>query len=281
MNQGKPLGEFVNSRIFVGLKTGLNEAFVIEQAKRDELIEEDPNSAELIKPYLKGRDIKRWHVEQTGLFAIAIQSSSDLGANHPWSKEKSVEKARDSFRETFPAIWDHMRFFEKGLYTRSDQGKFWWELRSCTYYHEFAVPKIIWPNIAREVRFGFDDCGMYTDMTCFFTPTNSMWLLAVLNSKLAKLLLCQITNTVPGGFMEMKTQYMSRLPIITPNQTKQRKLAAIARSGITGRVIDEDQYNGIVYDLYGLSPAEVRLVEGWFERRSLDSSPRVRATVQQ
>ncbi len=70
MNQGTPLGEFVKGRIYYGVKTGLNAAFVIDQAKRDELVSEDPHSAEIIKPWLRGKDIKRWRAESPGLYVI-------------------------------------------------------------------------------------------------------------------------------------------------------------------------------------------------------------------
>ena len=66
MSQGTPLGEYVQGRIHMGVKTGLNEAFVIDQAMRDELVAADPKSAEIIKPWLRGRDIKRWTPEWPG-----------------------------------------------------------------------------------------------------------------------------------------------------------------------------------------------------------------------
>ena len=133
------------------MTTGLNEAFVIDQAKRDELIEEDPRSAALIRPWLRGRDIKRWKAEPGGLYVVAIQNSSDADAANPWASAKTEESARAVFREAYPAIHDHLSYFErfkdkdgkeKGLRLRQDQGRFWWELRACAYYREFAYPKI-------------------------------------------------------------------------------------------------------------------------------------------
>ena len=271
MNQGTPLGEFVNGRLYAGVKTSLDKAFVIDQAKRDELIEEDPHSAELIKPWLRGRDIRRWKLTYPGLYIIAIQNSGDAGANNPWAEAKTEELAREIFRDTYPAVHAHLSFFERRLSARSDQGKHWWELRACTYYHEFAVPKIIWPDIAREVRFAYDTTGSYVNDKCFTMTGEQMWMLAVLNSDLTEFLLCQLTNSVRGGFLEMKRHHTIRLPVATPNRNTQRQLAAIAGAGIAGKQVDEEKLNEMVYDLYGLSRAEVRVVEGWFERRSLGS----------
>ena len=263
-NQGKSLGEFVNRHLYMGIKTGLNEAFVIDQAKRDELIEEDSRSIELIKPWLRGKDIGRWKAESSGLYIIFTNRGVDI--------------------EKYPAILEHLKWFrrfrdekgvEKGLEKRATADVHpWYELQQPQegIYQEFAAPKIVWPDIAREVRFASDTDGSYLDMTCFTIPTGSQWLLALLNSDLSEFLLCQLTSSLRGGFLRPKRQYMTRLPIVTPNPTTQRQLAAIAASGVAGKPIDEDELNSIVYDLYGLSPAEVRLVEGWFERRSLESS---------
>ena len=78
MNEGTPLGAFVKGQIYMGVKTGLNSAFVIDQAKRDQLVEDDPRSAELIKPWLRGRDIKRWKADPPGLYIIFANRGVDI-----------------------------------------------------------------------------------------------------------------------------------------------------------------------------------------------------------
>ncbi|MDV7393366.1 type II restriction endonuclease, partial [Arthrospira platensis SPKY1] len=79
---GKPLGEYVQGRFYYGIKTGLNEAFVINGETRTRLIAEDPKSAEIIKPFLRGRDVKRWRVEFADQHLIKIASSENK--KHPW-----------------------------------------------------------------------------------------------------------------------------------------------------------------------------------------------------
>ena len=211
MNQGTPLGEFVKGRIYYGVKTGLNDAFVIEEAKRDELIEEDPNSAELIKPWLRGQDIKRWRAESARRYIVAIQNSGDAGADNPWAEARSEEAAKDILRETYPAIHDHLSWFEQKLRTRQDHGRYWWELRACAYYHEFARPKIVWADISREVGFAYDTTGSYLGNTAYAMPSETMWLLPVLNSSLVEFMLCQITNSPPWRF------HAADLPIRYPS----------------------------------------------------------------
>lgn len=269
MNEGTSLGDFVENRLYMGVKTGLNKAFVIDRNKRDELIEEDPRSAEIIKPWLRGKDIGRWKAKSAGLYIIAMQNSGDDDINHPWERATSNDRARAIFRDTYPAIHDHLSFFERSLKVRQDQGKRWWELRACAYYHEFARPKIVWPDIAREVRFAGDSTGSYLGNTGYIMPTEAKWLLALLNANLIEFLLCQITNSLRGGFLRLIHQYVTQLPIVTPGPGTHRRLESIALMGIAGEQVDEDELNGLVYDLYGLSRDERRLIVDWFERRSL------------
>ncbi|MCY3899092.1 MAG: Eco57I restriction-modification methylase domain-containing protein [Caldilineaceae bacterium] len=278
MTQGTPLGEFAKWHIYMGVKTGLNEAFVIDQSKRDELISEDPRSVDLIKPWLRGRDIKRWRALWNNQYVIAIQNSDDADAKNPWGSEVSERNARATFRSLYPAIHNHLSFFEKyydkngnerSIRDRQDQGKFWWELRSCTYYSQFAHPKIVWPDISREVRFAFDTNGYYANNKCYIMPINSMWMLAMMNSELAEFLLCQITSALRGGFLQLNYQYTIRLPVAIPGSSQQHQLASIARAGFIGEPVDNDELNNMVYCLYGLSDSDIMLIKNWFERRSL------------
>ena len=252
MNLGKPLGEFVGGRLYRGVVTGLNEAFVIDQAKRDELIEEDPRSAELIKPWLRGRDIGRWTAKSAGLNIIFTSRGVDI--------------------DQYPVVQEHLKWFRSDLEKRATANIHpWYELQQPQegIYHEFAVPKIVWPDIAREVRFAYDTSGYFLGNTSYIMPTSSTWLLTLLNSALLECLICQLTNSLRGGFIRLFSQHTSQLPIVTPNRTTLRELNAIATAGVASGPVDEDKLNEIVYDLYDLSPAEVRLLEGWFQRRSL------------
>ena len=273
MNQGTPLDEFVDGRIYVGVKTGLNKAFAIDQYKRDELITEDPGSSEVIKPWLRGGEIKRWTSGSTGHYLIALQNSGDAGASHPWAEAKSNEEARNIFSKTYPAIHDHLSWFERGLRARRDQGRFWWELRACAYYHEFEREKIIWPDIARQIRFASEAGGIYPDVTCFMIPTDSRWLLALMNSTLHEFLVCQITNSLPGGFLRPKRSWMARLPIVTPDGEMQAELEALTNE-ILGlgdsseqKEAIEREIDAIVFHVYGLSALDRKLVLDWLGER--------------
>lgn len=104
---GVPLGEYVKGRFYRGVLTGLNEAFVIDDATRKKLISEDPKSAELIKPWLRGRDIRKWKTEWAGLYLINIPSSANK--KWPWSDAKTETEAQKGFKKTYPAIFQHLK----------------------------------------------------------------------------------------------------------------------------------------------------------------------------
>ena len=269
MAQGMPLGGFANGRVYRGIITGLNEAFVIGQSKFADLVEEDPRSADIIKPWLRGQDIRRWKPNWDGQYVIVMQNSGDSGVNHPWSGAISEASARAIFRDAYPAVHDYLTFFERRLIKRQDQGKFWWELRPCTYYYELSQAKIIWPDIAREVRFAYETEGKFMGNTCYTIPSNEEWLVAVLNSDLAEFLLCQITNSLRGGFMRLFPQYVEHFPVVVPNAQLRSCLESFTQAGLSGDPVDDDALNDMVYQMYGLSDREVGLVNDWFARRSL------------
>ena len=105
--------------------------------------------------------------------------------------------------------------------------------------------------------------------TCYTIPTNEKWLVAILNSHLAEFLICQITNSLRGGFMRLFPQYLEHFPVVVPGSAMQSRLETFVQAGMNGESIDNDTLNGMVYQLYGLSNRETELIKYWFERRSL------------
>jgi Eco57I restriction-modification methylase/TaqI-like C-terminal specificity domain/N-6 DNA Methylase len=176
---GVPLAEFAGVKPLYGIKTGLNEAFLIDTPTKERLVREDPRSAEVIKPYLRGQDIKRWSPEWKGLWIIVLKSSGD----HvwPWSNTDDPEEV---FRRTYPSLHAHMKPLEEKLRKRRDKGRHWWELRSCAYYGAFEKPKIMYQEIQFHSQYGFDTSRLLTNNKGFFVASDSTWLLAVLNSPL-------------------------------------------------------------------------------------------------
>ncbi len=262
---GTPLGEYVQGRFYRGIVTGLNEAFVVDKATRDRLIAEHPSSAEVLKPFLRGRDIKRWRVDYADLYLIKIESSENV--QRPWSG-KPAKEAEQIFTQTFPAIARHLMSFRDGLIKRQDQGKYFWELRSCAYWQEFEKPKIVYPNICKRNEFAWDESLFYTNQKAFIIPDSSKILLGVLNSKVVYWLFGKILAKLQGDFYEPSAIFMEKIPIPNINETQSIESVvtrileakrANPQADVSAWERDIDQ---MVYALYGLTEEEIALVEG-------------------
>ena len=187
---GVPLAEYADTKPLYGIKTGFNEAFLIDTPTRDRLVEVDPGCAKIIKPYLRGQDVSRWSSPDSGLHMILLKSSSDFA--WPWAGEPTEDDAERVFAEAFPSIHDHVKRFESfpdaktrkltGLRHREDHGRFWWELRSCAYYDAFERPKILYVDICWSPSFLLDNSARLSGNTTYFLPGADAWLAAVMNA---------------------------------------------------------------------------------------------------
>jgi len=264
---GKPLGEYVNGRFYRGILTGLNEAFVVDQDTRDRLIAEDKSSKEVLKPFLRGRDVKRWRVDFDDQYLITIESSENK--SHSWSG-KSEKEAKKIFAKTYPAIHERFEQFRAALKKRDDQGKFFWELRSCVYWQEFEQPKVIIPAIANSVQYAPDSKGYFTnDKTSICVTNEASYLLGLLNSRLLWWLIQRTAASKQGGFYEFKPMYVSTLPIPDLPQKNKTPLVTFAEKALAAKAKDaaadvsalEAEIDALVYDLYGLTRDEIALIE--------------------
>jgi type I restriction-modification system DNA methylase subunit len=262
---GTPLGEYVQGRFYRGIVTGLNEAFVVDRATRDRLIAEHPASAEVLKPFLRGRDVKRWRVEYADIYLIKIESSENI--QHPWSG-KPAPQAEKIFAQTYPAIAAHFAPFREKLMKRQDQGRYFWELRSCAYWQEFEKPKIIYPNICKRNEFAWDENQFYTNQKAFIIPEASKFLLGVLNSSVVYWLFGKMLAKLQGDFYEPSAIFMEKIPIPKTNSVASiefivaRILAAKRADPQADVSAWEGEIDRLVYQLYGLTEEEIKIVEG-------------------
>jgi len=177
---GESLAEYLGSEPLRGVMTGYNDAFLLSGAERDALVTSDPATADLFRPYVRGQDIERWVAEWGGRWLLTLRSSSD----HPWPWRDAGDSAEAVFAQTYPALHGHMKAHEDRLRRRTDQGRYWWELRACSYYDLFERPKILYQEIQYYPAYAFDGRGLYTNNKGFFLPTDDLYLLGVLNSPL-------------------------------------------------------------------------------------------------
>ncbi len=279
---GEPLGKFVQKKIYYGIKTGLNEAFVIDEQTRDKILSQHPRSKELIKPFLLGRDIKRYGAPKTNHYLILIPKE--------WTSLHSG-KSSDKWawlKQNHPSIADHLAPFEKDAEKRCDKGEYWWELRSCDYYNEFEKPKIMLPDISIRGNFTLDDeGGVYCVNTAYIISNADKYLLGILNSLLMTFYYENLSSRYRGDYLRYIYQYMIQLPIRGINFSDQKdkslhdkmvdlvnqmldfhkrltKAKAENEKVIIQRQIDatDKQIDQLVYELYGLTKKEIAIVEG-------------------
>lgn len=248
---GKPLKDW-DVKINYGIKTGLNEAFIINQKTRDELVEKDLRSAEIIKPILRGRDIKRYGYEWAGLYIVATGFDIDI------PKE-------------YPAVFDYLKQFETKAKKRDDKGKNWWNLRSCAYYEEFEKEKIVWIELVDNGRFSYVESGVYTEATTFLmTFERPKYLVGLMNSELINWYFDKICGESGVGTNRWKKFYVETIPLPdTDNknmESVENLVDAILMSKKESPKADtkslEKEIDQLVYQLYGLNEEEIKIVEG-------------------
>lgn len=255
---GIPLKDW-DIQINYGIKTGYNEAFILDGAKRAELLAADPKSAEILKPILRGKDIKRYQVNFQDLWLIN---------SHNGIKEKGIPPI--DVPHDFPAIYEHLKTFQSQCEKRADQGDHWTNLRNCAYIEEFEKEKIVWGNLSTEASYAFDDAG-----TLLIAPSNLLtsasesvtYLIALLNSKLLSFIFQSIAYSREGNFYEFKKVFVEQLPLVKASKNVQTKLEDFVERIQQAKKRNEDTtdleqtIDVIVYKLYDLTYDEVHVVD--------------------
>lgn len=227
-SSGIELEKYSNSRIYRGILTGLNEAFVIDEKTKLELISEDPASAEIIKPIISGSEIKRYGIFPKSKYLIFIPW------HFPLHKVNSVSGASKNaeilFKEQYPVIYNYLITYKEKLEKRNKVETGiryeWYALQRCaaTYYEEFEKPKIVWGNLATKASFAFDGSGFYVNAPACIFPTSSKYVLGIMNSKLMSYFLKSICAERRGGFIEQKPVYVSKIPIKQIPESQQKPI---------------------------------------------------------
>ncbi|MFN7488182.1 MAG: class I SAM-dependent DNA methyltransferase [Chryseotalea sp.] len=278
-SKGKPLGEYVNGKIYRGVLTGFNEAFVIDKETKDRLIKDDPKSAKVIKPFLAGRDIKRYQTPTPDKFLILFPKGFTIKRNLPKGNpnylaseppprygDMAYDDAWEWIKKEFPAIAEHLSQYKLAAERRTDKGDYWWELRACDYYDEFEKAKIVYPNICKRPEFSLDNRMSYTNQKCFIITHFTLTFLGVLNSSLFFFLFKSILPKLRGDYFEPSYVYLKDFPVIDDESQEITNLVRQCLS-IKEKNPDEDitnlenQIDQLVYKLYDLTEEEIKIVE--------------------
>lgn len=194
MTGKKTLGEVYGAPMR-GIVTGLNEAFIIDRATRDRLMRADPKSADLLKPFLRGENVKRWRIESDDLFLI----------NTPRGKVDI---------EAYPAVRDWLVLFREALEKRATKQE-WWALQQAqvAYQDRLGRAKIVWPHFQHERSFALDRTGVFLNNKCFFLAGDDAVAVGLLNSSALWFQLVTSARAKRGGYIEAEAQYVGELAV--------------------------------------------------------------------
>ena len=225
IDNGAPLREYVNGKIYRGIVNGMTDAFVIDGTTRQRLVQEHRSSKELIKPYLEGKDLRAWFTEENDRWLIFTRRGTDIN--------------------DFPAVKRYLSQFKMDLTPReagaSGPGRKpgtyeWFEIQdNIAYWRAFEQTKIVWPDISKLPRFSMDHAGHYLGNTGFLIPTDDYFLLGVLSSWATWFLISRICQPLRlrGGRWQYRlfTQFMERIPIPTCGSASEKKtISGMAKS---------------------------------------------------
>ena len=256
-----------NINIYRGIITGCNEAFIIDEAKRQQLTAQDPKSAEIIKPLLRGRDIERYHAQSVKSYLLATNYDLNIPKRYP-----AIHAHLETIGEQIES--GEVKARGKGLLNRDDQGENWWNLRACAYYAEFDKEKIVWKRIGSILRFAYIQHPMYClDSTCIATGEKVKFLTAVLNSRVSHYQLFDLAPKTGTGDLIVSVQALEPLlvpPITKANEHLVTEIENKVDKIITAKHADqnadtsalENEIDKLVYELYNLTEDEIAIVEG-------------------
>lgn len=211
ISKGSALKNLKGININYGIKTGFNEAFIIDETTKNDLINKDPKNEEIIKPLLKGKNLDKWKIDFDNIYLIVSKN----GINIP---------------DEYPVIYQYLKQWEDKLTKRYDQGDFWYNLRNCTYYDEFEKPKIVWQRVSKDLIFVNDNEKYYILDSSFVLTSKNVdltYLKVLLNSNVLKFIFLNIGALLGKGFY-LAGIYIEQLPIVIPSEREQKLLIDLA-----------------------------------------------------
>ena len=259
IESGTKLLKDFNIRINFGIKTGYNEAFIIDEEKRSQLIKDDTRNSEIIKPIIRGRDLKKYSYEFSNLYVI-----------------KSLYKENEFLMKEYPKMYGYLqehfdRLSKRGQVTNGQHH--WLELDNNptqAYFDLFEKQKIVWGEISDKPKFAFDDKNYFAEATTFFmTGEKLKFLLAILNSKVSEWYFNLIGTTTGMGTNRWKKYKIELLPIKQPSEDQEKEIENLVNEILKNKKSNpqstttelEYKIDQLVYLLYNLTEEEIAIIE--------------------
>ena len=251
--KGTPLKDW-NVRINYGVKTGYNDAFIVDSATREALIAEDSRSQEILKPVLRGRDLQRWRARWAGKWLIDTHNGyGDISA---------IDVA------DHPAIKRHLDRYLPALKQRQDKGRTPYNLRNCAYHEDFAEEKLFWIDLTDHGRFAYDSGEVFALNSAYVLVGKSIkFLCSVLNSRLATWFMNNTAVTSGMGVTRWIKTSVSRIPIPEISAHDSEPFVRLVDDILAAKDVDADtseqekELDRMIYALYDLTGAEISAVQ--------------------
>ena len=252
-SSGKTLEE-LNTKIRLGIATGSNEAFLIDEDQKREFCEKNPINTEIIKPILRGRDISRY--------------SYTLPKQYVLLTKNGVNVERD-----YPDIYEHLESFGDKFKNRGAQGQHWSNLRACSFYDDFKKEKIVWIELSDSGRFSLCNDEVYLLNSAYFllppSDIDAKFLLGILNSSTIRFYLSLVAETSGMGTSRWINNYVKEFPIPVVAYEQQTGIIRIVNQILEAKAADSDantadleqEIDERVYALYNLTQEEIAIVE--------------------
>ena len=276
---GTPLKDW-DINIYRGVLTGYNDAFIIDTAKRDEILancktdEERRRTDELIRPILRGRDIKRYGYDWANLWLIYIPW------HFPYQFDDSIqgasEKAEKAFKEQYPAVYSHMLQYKEPLSKRNKAETGiryeWYAMQrwGAKYWEDFNKPKVVYMEIQTdnpEEGYPFP-CYSYDDKRCVVLNTayimssetlDPRYVLGILNSRLGKFLVKLYVTQLQERQFRMLSQYVMKFPIARPTREQEKEMTHLVQGILVNKSIaSENRIDELAFQIYKLSEQEIK-----------------------
>ena len=256
------LTKYIGGEAHYGIKTGLTEAFVISDETHNELISRNKKSLEIIRSFVLGRNIKPYAIPETDKYLIKFEKGFT-------NSQRKNQEAWTWLLSEYPAICNYLTPFKDKAEKRTDKGDYWWELRACDYYQEFKKPKIMYQKFQVKPCFIYDDQGLYCNDSMWIISKDDKVLLAILNSNMGWWLISKYCTAIQNGY-QLIWKYFGQIPIPKANQKQSKLVTSIVDEILSAKKGDrhadtselEKECDALVYQLYGLTEEEIKIVEG-------------------
>jgi len=244
--------------VYRGILTGYNDAFIISTQKREELLsqcstdEEREKTAEIIRPILRGRDIRRYSYDWSNLWIINTHNGI----------RDNIERIHI---EDYPAVKQHLDSYWDRIETRADQGDTPYNLRNCAYLDIFSQPKIIWKRVGSIIRFSYDEKGVLgLDSTCFATGKHIPYLCCLLNSSMGHYLLNGAPRTGTGDLL-ISVQAVEPIRVPMVQDMDDYFIELVKRASINPSKALDEEIDNLIFELYGLNQDEKDFIVNNFQ----------------